>query len=668
MTILSYFQLGAMHRGVMLCLFLCVSFISNQAIAAEYCAFKTSNPSNPQPNSSKQCGSQLAVVYNAVRDAAAASDAVVLYPSTTVLGTTNPETADYYNNAFRNRLNSVLNFMGQSSLPAYDYLATLKYCKKLVNNLFHDAGDAITQIDNRLEGLTEHNATGTFKNTLSNRAEAIGNAAQVETIRQIEMQTRINAVIMEFNSALHALLPEYTVLREDYRALRESESEHQEQLNAIAQTANSLYGHIELSALVINLDSLILEQASSVQSVRYRTSRLSVLFSEAKSQFESSLNPYLEHLDEVEVTFDMTVVDRVSYSLTEMTAYCEARRELFQTMADKLVGEIQSRIVSLYQQTVDETYMAQIQQSIELSNSSEFVELVSAKIQAAKHDEVVSSIPQVVYRRPQYDNLTAFLEWAEICSPASGEIPEWMTSGCVLIEEQAPTIERMLNRFALYMQVDQFRLRNHGQVETELLDEIDAYLVNTDIDSAIRLHDSILRDLDNPAFDRSVIASIEYVPSCDVDEPCVDNASCSDEDDGPLCECEAGLEGDGFRTGTGCFDIDECENEIDTCSDNARCENSFGTYYCTCANGFSGDGFDCADINECTETADVCSEDEHCENTIGSYDCLCGDGSYGENGEWECAENEAANNFFSRIKISFKRFVFRFNFSNWKLF
>ena len=285
MTVLNYFQLGTIQRGIMLCAFLCVGFVSSQAVAAEYCAFKTSNPANPHPNSSKQCGSQLAVVYNAVRDAAGNSDAVVLYPSTTALDTADSETADFYNNVFRDRLNSVLNFMGQSSLPAYDYLGTLKYCKKLVNGLFDDAGDAITQINNRLAGTTEQSITNTFKDALSSRAESIGNAAQTETIRQIEMQIRINTVIMEFNSVLHALLPEYTVLREDYHTLRESEAEHQEQLNAIAQTANSLYGHIELSALVIRLDSLVLEQASSVQSVRYRTSRLSVLFSEAKSQF-----------------------------------------------------------------------------------------------------------------------------------------------------------------------------------------------------------------------------------------------------------------------------------------------------------------------------------------------------------------------------------------------
>eukprot|EP00486_Rosalina_sp_Unknown_P014278 CAMPEP_0201592746 /NCGR_PEP_ID=MMETSP0190_2-20130828/190556_1 /ASSEMBLY_ACC=CAM_ASM_000263 /TAXON_ID=37353 /ORGANISM="Rosalina sp." /LENGTH=357 /DNA_ID=CAMNT_0048051655 /DNA_START=1328 /DNA_END=2398 /DNA_ORIENTATION=- len=73
---------------------------------------------------------------------------------------------------------------------------------------------------------------------------------------------------------------------------------------------------------------------------------------------------------------------------------------------------------------------------------------------------------------------------------------------------------------------------------------------------------------------------------------CDDNATCTpgEGDIMPMCECEDGYEGDGLTTGTGCTDINECEENTDDCVSKARCINTDGSFECQCRFGYKGDG------------------------------------------------------------------------------
>ena len=77
------------------------------------------------------------------------------------------------------------------------------------------------------------------------------------------------------------------------------------------------------------------------------------------------------------------------------------------------------------------------------------------------------------------------------------------------------------------------------------------------------------------------------INECVVDEPCHDNATCTNNDGSYSCACNNGYLGDGFN----CTDINECDTNDGGCDGNATCTNTDGSFYCTCNFGYDGDGF-----------------------------------------------------------------------------
>ncbi|CAH1238375.1 LTBP4 [Branchiostoma lanceolatum] len=115
---------------------------------------------------------------------------------------------------------------------------------------------------------------------------------------------------------------------------------------------------------------------------------------------------------------------------------------------------------------------------------------------------------------------------------------------------------------------------------------------------------------------------LPYICEKDVDEcaddPCDQQAVCTNTKGSFTCTCNDGYTGDGSTCTARCGQ---------TCDANARCRNTDGSNYaCVCNDGFQGNGLTCTDIDECVGP-DSCHLDHgNCVNTPGSFDCFCNPG------------------------------------------
>jgi hypothetical protein len=142
------------------------------------------------------------------------------------------------------------------------------------------------------------------------------------------------------------------------------------------------------------------------------------------------------------------------------------------------------------------------------------------------------------------------------------------------------------------------------------------------------------------------------VDECDAGtDNCADNATCANTVGSFTCECISGFGGDG----TTCDDLNECDTGTDNCSANATCTNVIGTFLCDCNLGFTGSGVTCVDVDECANGADNCGANSICTNTDASFECACAAGYAGDgvtcadinecvDGTDNCAANATCNN------------------------
>ncbi|KAI5645950.1 calcium-binding EGF domain-containing protein [Phthorimaea operculella] len=74
--------------------------------------------------------------------------------------------------------------------------------------------------------------------------------------------------------------------------------------------------------------------------------------------------------------------------------------------------------------------------------------------------------------------------------------------------------------------------------------------------------------------------------------------------------------------GSGCEDIDECQEGTHLCDSFQRCVNTVGGHECHCKDGFELDASGtCVDIDECAMKLDNCREGTYCLNKVGTYSC-----------------------------------------------
>lgn len=137
--------------------------------------------------------------------------------------------------------------------------------------------------------------------------------------------------------------------------------------------------------------------------------------------------------------------------------------------------------------------------------------------------------------------------------------------------------------------------------------------------------------------------SVVNAPAADCsDDPCDANASCSEREDGVVCECNDGFVGNGtacqrsdcdaLTIGNGQVDCPGGAESGDTCT--FSCDPGYtlsGTEERTCqANGsWTGSRASCENVNECADGDDDCDANASCTDTSGSFVCECNNGFAG---------------------------------------
>eukprot|EP00388_Colpodella_angusta_P014247 GDKJ01035633.1.p1 GENE.GDKJ01035633.1~~GDKJ01035633.1.p1 ORF type:complete len:667 (+),score=104.25 GDKJ01035633.1:166-2166(+) len=121
--------------------------------------------------------------------------------------------------------------------------------------------------------------------------------------------------------------------------------------------------------------------------------------------------------------------------------------------------------------------------------------------------------------------------------------------------------------------------------------------------------------------------TVSVANMCSISQnPCFFRDQCSEKEGIGSCACPRGYTGDGYLSGIGCIDIDECASGIHSCDPDERCTNTIGGYKCSCKSGFvwSSISSGCVDDNECTSGKHNCGA-KKCINSIGSFICDCDD-------------------------------------------
>jgi len=107
--------------------------------------------------------------------------------------------------------------------------------------------------------------------------------------------------------------------------------------------------------------------------------------------------------------------------------------------------------------------------------------------------------------------------------------------------------------------------------------------------------------------------------------PCLNDGTCTSVDDGFVCACAAGFEGE-----TCAINVDDCAPA--PCLNGGTCTDAVNGFICACAPGYEGDT--CAtDIDDCA--AAPCFNDGFCVDGVNSFSCVCVPGFSGDT----CATN-----------------------------
>ncbi|KAA0719812.1 Protein crumbs -like protein 2 [Triplophysa tibetana] len=121
-----------------------------------------------------------------------------------------------------------------------------------------------------------------------------------------------------------------------------------------------------------------------------------------------------------------------------------------------------------------------------------------------------------------------------------------------------------------------------------------------------------------------------HITDC-IDEPCLNNGTCSRIVDGFECTCPSGFRGEMCEE-----NVDECASH--PCQNGAICVDGGNRYQCFCVPGYQGHRCD-IDINECASRP--CWNNGTCINEKDSYICECLAGYTGINCEMEIDECES---------------------------
>ena len=107
----------------------------------------------------------------------------------------------------------------------------------------------------------------------------------------------------------------------------------------------------------------------------------------------------------------------------------------------------------------------------------------------------------------------------------------------------------------------------------------------------------------------------ENINEC-ASSPCINGGACTDLVNRFSCACAAGF------NGTTCqVNIDDCV--ASPCRDGSSCIDGINSFTCQCNTGFAYVDSHCVDVDECASGRNNCNSQAMCTNTVGSFKCTC---------------------------------------------
>ena len=308
-------------------------------------------------------------------------------------------------------------------------------------------------------------------------SKKIGNEKYNLLDKQVKL-ARINKAMAKFEQAVKKISVEYKNLIVDF----------DEDRKTTGATLSSSLSQISLSAKSDDLKFLnvLIEQLISIQNkslshdseILFKINKVFFKIKLTHDEFDNVVSEYINFMQEEMINPPKNLSEQLNV-LRSMKGSINERSKTFLIKITDLINSIRSKQVTLQNISIDNSVTKTMNDSIRLTTSANFI---------SKVNQELAEIKKFYQEKPStraLSKVNSFLEYNDICS---GNVLDWMFSGCAIAKEQMPRASLYLKSTIIRKINDElFKLPKSAR-KTEAMNALES----NDVTKAVRIYEELI--------------------------------------------------------------------------------------------------------------------------------------------------------------------------------